>query len=85
MKNKNTITVTLIRHTNKYSLIKYNDNPFETISTIGYISNDTILDLKPGDTFELPKGFRITSKEDIETGKFQGDPEKSNFGAMYRR
>ena len=69
MEGKNTVTVTLIRHTNKYSLIKYNSNPFETISTIGYVSNKDILDLKPGDTFELPKGFRVTTKEDIETGE----------------
>ena len=69
MGTKNTITVTLIRHTKQHSLIRYNDNPFETVSTVGYVSNESISHLKPGETFELPKGFTVTTKVDLETGK----------------
>ena len=59
------ITVTILRHTDKYTLIQYRSNPFDTQSKIGYVSNVTLLDKKEGDTVEIPTGFKVISMNDV--------------------
>ena len=63
MNMNNTITVTILRHTPKYSLIKYLSNRFDTCSKVGYISK---VDTPKGDTIDIPLGFTVQSKQDID-------------------
>ena len=72
MNMNNTITVTILRHTPKYSLIQYLSNPFDTCSKVGYITKQ---DTPEGDTINIPLGFTIKSKQDKD-----GNTLKSESG-----
>jgi hypothetical protein len=54
---------------NKFALILVKANKFQATATPAYVPLDSVEDVKEGESFHLPDGYRLNPMVDVATGE----------------